>query len=267
MEKIGENTIKRLSKIGDRKYHSRYGEFLVEGLRSVEEAFKAKVEIKDLIIRHGEERVARIAELISAASDKGLSIWSVTSSEMSKICRTVNSQGIAAGVKLSSKTTGDLFGEILQYKTGVVVFLDSVQDPGNVGALIRSAEAFGVGGIILGRGSAGLYNPKTIRSTMGAIFRVPVVEMGDRKPEEIIERFKKAGFRILVANISEKATSLNKTNKFQKNLLVIGSEARGVSKSILSIADTEIYISMSGPTESLNASIAGSIFMYELLKQ
>ncbi len=266
MQPAGENTIKRLTKIGDRKYQTRYGEFLVEGIRAVEEAFRAGAGVCDLIVRKGDERVGRIATLIDKAEELSVNAWIVSLSEMDKICRTTNSQGIAAGVKVPSKSIGDLFGEMLQIKSGTILFMDAIQDPGNVGTLIRTAEAFGIEAAVLGPGSAGLYNPKTIRSTMGAIFRVSAAEMNDRSAHDTVARFKKAGFRIIASNISERAVPIERLAPHAKNLLIVGSEASGISPELLQIADIEVYIPMTGPTESLNASIAGGILMFEIGK-
>ena len=257
--------MKRLSQIGDRKYHIRYGEYLVEGIRAVEEAFRAGAGVRELVVRVGEERAARVAKLIERAEEAGLAVWQVGTSEMGRICRTAHNQGIAAGVALPKKPSGDIFGEMLQYSSGTILLLDGVQDPGNVGTLIRTAEAFGVSGVVLGRGSAGLYNSKTIRSTMGSIFRMVVAEMQDRDTADIVARFGAAGFRTLAANVSDAAIPLWKVPRGKKDLIVVGSEASGVSRSILDSVDIEVLIPMHGPTESLNASIAGSIIMYGLL--
>ncbi|HHS49916.1 MAG TPA: RNA methyltransferase [candidate division Zixibacteria bacterium] len=266
MEKAGENTLKRLAKIGDRKYHQRFGEFLVEGVRAVEEAFRAGAEMREIIVRQGDERVGRIADIIARAEQSGLDVWSVSDAQMKKICRTTNSQGVAGGVKIPSKTPADIFGELLQIKTGLILFLDGVQDPGNVGTLVRTAEAFGVKGMILGTGSAGLFNPKTIRSTMGAIFRVPIAELSDRNPADVIKRFKSAGFRAIIGNISEHAIPISNVPRGTKDMLVIGAEASGVDEKLVELADIEAFIPMAGPTESLNASIAGGILMFALAK-
>ncbi len=267
METVSKSALKRLSQIGDRKYHSRHGEYLVEGISFVEEAFRARAGVQELVCQAGKGKAARVSRLIELAEEAGAKVWQVGEMEMSRICRTMQNQGVAAGIALNGKSSGDIFGEMLQYSSGTILLLDGVQDPGNVGTMIRTAEAFGIAGIILGHGSAGLYNTKTIRGTMGAIFRMVVAEMQDRKIADIVARFKESGFRALAANVSEAAVPINKILPGKKDILIIGSEAAGISRDTLALVDTEIVIPMPGPTESLNASIAGGIIMFRLLSK
>jgi len=267
MEKASINTLKRLAQIGDRKYHTRHNEFLIEGVRLIEEAFRAGAPVKEIAVAIGSERKGRIKALINAALANNLPVWQLNAHEMERISRTENNQGIAAGVALPEKLSGDIFGELLQIKKGIILLLDGLQDPGNMGTLIRTAEAFVVNGVILGPGSAGLYNPKTLRSTMGAIFRMPVAEMHDRSITEIVQKFRENAFQIVAADANENSTKLEKGSFEHKVLLIIGQEASGISEGVLDIADIKVAVEMLGPTESLNAAVAGGIIIHHIARE
>ncbi len=267
LTRLTKGALKRLSKIGDRKYHDRYGSYLAEGIRFVEEAFIADVDIKELVVEFGAERHGRIAPLIEQAHERWITVWHANAGEMKKISRTENNQGIAAAIALPKKTSGDIYGDLLQVKIGAVVYLDGLQDPGNVGTIIRACEAFGIDGAILGSGTAGLFNPKTLRSTMGAIFRVPVAEMHDRSGEEIVSKFAGGGFQIVAADNGRGSTLLRDCRFGDRILLIIGSEGAGISPGILDLADIKVEIDTPGPTESLNAAVAAGIVIYSINSQ
>jgi TrmH family RNA methyltransferase len=264
IQKISETELKKLSQIGDRKYHERYGEFLAEGIRFVAEAFRANADVREIAVTLGNEKNGAIKEIIEKADAKGIPVYTVFPNEMERISRTENNQGIAAGIALPKKPVGDIFGEFLQIRSGIILLLDGLQDPGNVGTLIRTSEAFGVAGIILGKESAGIYNPKTLRGSMGAVFRVPIAEMHDRPTEELIPYFKKNGFQIASADAGEKSIPLPQVQFHEKVLLILGQEAKGSAESVLDLCDVCVAIPMTGPTESLNAAIAGGILIYEI---
>lgn len=258
IEKISENAFKRLSKIGDRKYQKRFGEFLIEGVRFVEEALESDWEISEIAVIDHIERTERIKRILEKASARKIKIWRCNARQMKSISRTENNQGISAGMRLSTKLPGDIFGELLQ-KKGLTIALDAVQDPGNVGTIIRTADAFRAGGIILGRGCAGLFNPKTLRGTMGAIFSLPVAELPDREMMDIVEKFVEKGFQIISADNSQGAEDFEKINYAEKVLLIIGQEGAGVSKDILNISSNVVKIPISENIESLNAGVACGI--------
>lgn len=264
MIRITKNVLKRLSQIGDRKYHQRYGVYLAEGIRFVEEAFRASAEIKELIVEFGAEKHGRVASIIEQAQKNWITVWHVSSNEMERISRTESNQGIAAAIALPKKGPCEVFGDLLQIKSGIILLLDGVQDPGNVGTIIRTSEAFEVGGVVLGPGSAGLFNPKTLRSSMGAVFRVPVAELHDKGTDGIVSRFSRAGFQTATADNGRGSTLLGDCRFADKVLLIIGSEGGGVSDDLLETADLRVEIETPGPTESLNAAIAAGILIYAI---
>ena len=138
-----------------------------------------------------------------------------------------------------------------------------MQDPGNLGTIIRTADSANLNQIIISKTSADPYNPKVVRSTMGAIFRVNIIET-----ENIVEELKKAqenGFKVMVTAL-DSSESIYKT-EFNKKVIVIGNEANGVSKEVQIIADEKVKIPMLGKTESLNASVAAGIMIYEYVRR
>jgi TrmH family RNA methyltransferase len=264
MIRLTKNALKKLSQIGDRKYHQRYGVYLAEGIRFVEEAFRASVEIKELIVEFGAEKHGRVAAIIEQAQKNWITVWHVSSNEMERISRTETNQGIAAAIALPKKGPGEIFGDLIQVRSGIVAFLDGVQDPGNVGTIIRTCEAFDVEGVVLGPGSAGLFNPKTLRSSMGAVFRVPVAELHDKGADGVVSRFSREDFQIVAADNGRGSTLLGDCRFADKVLLIIGSEGAGISEDLVETADIRVEIETPGPTESLNAAIAAGILIYAI---
>jgi len=266
MIRLTKNALKRLTQIGDRKYHQRHGEFLAEGIRIIEEAFFAGVEIKEIVVEFGAEKHGRIAAIIEQAQSSWITVWQASAIEMERISRTESNQGIAAGIVPPKKGPGDIYGDLLQVKIGIVLYLDGIQNPGNVGTIIRTAEAFRLEGVILGPGCAGLFNTKTLRSTMGAIFRVPVAELHDIESSKIIRRFRDEDFQVVAADNGPGSTPLRECLFSDKILLIIGNEGGGISPEILEIANLKAEIPTPGPTESLNAAVATGILIYAITR-
>lgn len=144
-----------------------------------------------------------------------------------------------------------------------MVALDDVQDPGNLGTILRTVDSIGLTQIIVSKGTADAYNPKVVRSTMGAIFRVKIIECEDLK--QTLKEIKKHKFKIVVSSLQteNKIYDIN----YNKKVIVIGNEANGVEKEIQNLADEKIKIPMLGKTESLNASVATGIILYEYVRQ
>ena len=149
-------------------------------------------------------------------------------------------------------------------KTPLIVVLDSLQDPGNLGTIIRTAEAAGASGILLGKGCADIYNPKVTRSTMGSIFRVPFVYADDLQGAVI--NLKECGIRILAAHL-EGSVGLYEESFEGPTAILIGNESRGLSDETAALADRAVRIPMSGSVESLNAAVAAAVCMFEAKRQ
>ena len=145
-----------------------------------------------------------------------------------------------------------------------LLILDGLQDPGNLGTLVRAGEGAGVSGIIMSENTVDIYNPKVIRSTMGSIFRVPFIYVKDLK--EVIDKLNSKGILVYASSL-EGAIEYDRPDYKKDTAFIIGNEAAGISKEILDITDKKIKIPMLGEVESLNAAVAGSILMYEAVRQ
>ena len=141
--------------------------------------------------------------------------------------------------------------------------LDGIQDPGNLGTILRTADSVNLKQIIVTKTTADSYNPKVVRSTMGAIFRVNIIRAENL--QETIKEIQKNKFKVVVTSLQTKESLYD--IKLNKKAIVIGNEANGVSKEIVEVADTKIKIPMLGKTESLNASVATGVILYEYVRQ
>ena len=175
-----------------------------------------------------------------------------------KISDTVTPQGIVAVVKQKSYSIDYIIEKRNKEKSCIVV-LDRLQDPGNMGTIVRTGEAAGISGIIMSKDSADIYNPKVIRSTMGSIFRVPFAIVDDLAAA--VDTLKDNGITTYAAHL--KGELYNSGSLTKDCALLIGNEARGLSEEISAKADKPIKIPMHGKVESLNAAVATAILMYE----
>ena len=181
----------------------------------------------------------------------------VNNSVFKYITDVLNPQGILAVVEKKSKTNQ------IDYNQDIILVLDGIQDPGNIGTILRTVDSIGLTQIILSDKCADIYNPKVVRSTMGAIFRVNAIESNDLI--ETLNEIKKNNFEIVSTDLK---TEHNIYDIDYKNIaIVIGNEANGVSEEILKISDKKIKIPMLGKTESLNASVATGIILYEYVRR
>ena len=181
----------------------------------------------------------------------------VTEKVFSGITDVTNPQGILAVI---GKNTD--INEI-DYNQNLFLVLDNIQDPGNMGNILRTADSINLKQIIVSKGTADCYNPKVVRSTMGAIFRVKVIECEDLK--KVVKEMKKRKIKVYATDLQTDKSIYDVD--YKKSAIVIGNEANGVSKEVLEIADEKIRIPMIGKTESLNAAVATGIILYEVVRK
>ena len=184
----------------------------------------------------------------------------VTEEQMKKLTDTVTPQGILCVVRQPSYTVEDI---INHPGHRLLMILEDIQDPGNLGTIFRTAEGAGASGIIMTKGCADLFNPKVVRSTMGSIYRVPFFVTDDI--EQTISLVKNAQIEVFAAHL--KGEHFYDEIEYKDAAFLIGNEGRGLKDSTASLADTYIKIPMSGELESLNASMAAGILMYEHNRQ
>ena len=240
---VSNKKIKDIQKLKENKNIKKYGLYLIEGRHLVEEAIEANV-VEEIIISENYEEFS----LIEAFSGE---ITKVSNSVMKNISDTITSQGIIAICKVVNKEL-----EINKYSK--VLILDRIQDPGNLGTIIRTADAFDFDCIILGKGTTSLYGQKVIRSTQGSNFHidcfdnVELVKLLDEMSE----------FNIFATNLKADKYIEQLNNISGKVAVVFGNEGAGVSEDILEKVNNLLKISMPGRAESLNVSIAAGIVMH-----
>ena len=238
--------IKNIKKLKEKKY--RLDSYIVEGIKMVKEAISENQEIELIAIRE---------DFKINFDTKNIKIITVSSKVFNDISDVKTPQGILAVIKKKPNKQ-------IETNTDYILALDSLQDPGNMGTIIRTADSANINQIIINKTTVDPYSPKVIRSTMGAIYRTNIIEVEDLKAT--LKEMKSKGFQIITTDL--KATqSIYDINYNNKTVVVIGNEANGVSQEILQTADKKVIIPMLGKTESLNASIAASIMIYEYVRQ
>lgn len=248
--------VKAAAELKQKKYRQQRGEFLAEGLRTAEEAvaFKAVQQLFYTVTE--DERTLRLLEQAAAMQVK---LVCVSEAVMKKIADTETPQGIIAVCRMQEQTLEQLLAS-----GRMLLVLDRVGDPGNIGTMLRTADAAGVGGIILLKGTADIYAPKTVRSSMGSLFHVPI--LSGVAEQEFIDNAKKAGYQLLVTAL-DGADNLYQADLKGRLAFVMGNEAGGVSTTLLQQADKRVFIPMRGKAESLNVAMAAGIVMFEAMRR
>ncbi|AIF43254.1 RNA methyltransferase [Virgibacillus sp. SK37] len=237
---VKNEKIKALRKLQKRREREVSRKFLVEGFHLVDEARRSNWEIDEVIIQEGTD----IPEWCHQYK-----LFEVSSNVFQHFSQMKTPQGIAAVVNMN---------EIEEVKGNYMLLIDSIQDPGNLGTMIRTADAAGYDGIILGNDTVDMFNDKVIRATQGSIFHILVIK-GDL--EEKVADLKNKGFQVW-ATALKNAKNYNEVNVEEKVALIVGNEGAGVKEPLLQLADSIVTIPIYGKAESLNVSIAAGILMY-----
>ena len=248
--------IKHIKKLKDKKYRDENNEYIIEGVKLIEEAVREKSKIKKVIICDDTTRTYEIPTNVMLEIAKYECVY-VTDKIFSSITQVTNPQGVMAIIEKNTEK------QEIDYSEDIIVALDNVQDPGNLGTILRTVDSIGLKQIIVTKDTVDAFNSKVVRSTMGAIFRIKIIETADLS--QSIKEMRKHHFKLMV-------TSLQTDNsiydiEFNKKIIVIGNESNGVSEEIQDMADEKAKIPMLGKTESLNASVAAGIVMYEYVRQ
>ena len=238
MNNISNNRIKELAKLKQKKYREKF--VIVEGRRLIDQLIRNSVEIEEILITESSNFI-----LDSFPQNK---IFLIKDWQLQKITSTKNPQNIAALIKTETiKITDRKF----------LLYLDGIKEPGNLGAIIRTVASAGICGIILSPDCCEIFNPKVIRSSLGTIFSFPI-EIHD------FEWLKEQNAKIVATTLKEAENLYNFKLPSSNIILVIGSEALGVSQEIQKFADYKIRIPLNNNVESLNAAVAAGIIIYYL---
>ena len=284
--------IKEIRKLKEKKYRDEENLYIVEGVKLVEEAIDNKMKIKKIVLSEdclgyevSEDLLQKIynfcgdrsneieREEIKEKTDKTnnkeketkkekeeknlenkIDLILTNASVFSTISDVKTPQGVLAIIE---KNTYNF--KVIDFNQDFLLALDGVQDPGNLGTILRTADSCGLNQIIISDDTADPYNPKVVRSTMGAIYRVKIIRVENLK--ETLQKIKEKDFQIMVTTLDSKDSIYN--TSLDKKVLVMGNEANGVSKEVIDISDNKVIIPMLGKTESLNVSVATAVVLYE----
>lgn len=240
---------KHIKSLQDKKYRKKNGEYTVEGIKSVRDAIASGRMVKKIIV----------SESFDSGFDypDGIDIISVSEQLFTKLCDTQTPQGIMAVIGMED------FKDFVPEKNKAYIYCDGINDPGNLGTIIRTADAAGFGGVLLSKGAVDLYSPKTVRASMGSFFNIRVVtglDIGDLK------KYKSDGFELYGGALGENTIDYRDADMKKPTVIVVGNEANGISKEVQELCQC-VKIPILGKAESLNVSIAAAILMYELVSQ
>lgn len=263
-----ENTmIKKAMKLKQRKMREKEGLYFIEGLSLCREALAAAVNIDTLMIRESEyysEKNGEYEDLLEQSSKAGIETVVVKDGLFNKLTNTETPQGIAAVAKCRYWDAGSFFAADKSGGQGNILVLDRIQDPGNAGTLLRTAEAVGCQGVLVVKGTVDLYSPKVVRAAAGSLFRLPLLFTADA--QETVRLLHSRGKRVVAA--IPYCENFHFQTRLDRNVaFVIGNEAGGVSADFLEMSDCQVKIPMCEPVESLNAAVAAGVIMYESLRQ
>lgn len=248
---------KQWASLLDKKYRDREGRFIVEGVHLIQEAFEYKAE-PQIIVYDAERGVPDELRAHASSPDSSVEWISASRAVMSKCTGTDSPPPVFAVLDKLFMREERLFGE-----GRLVVALDGVRDPGNLGTIIRSADAAGADAVVLGKGCVDLYNPKTVRSTMGSLFHLPIVQ---GSLTELLPKAIEGGAKVIGTSL-QADHSCYEYDWRQATWLVMGSESEGLSEEVRALVDESVIIPMAGGAESLNVAMATTVLLFEALRQ
>jgi TrmH family RNA methyltransferase len=253
--------VKELRQAFARAERTEDGSCAIEGWRIVEEATRSGLRFRAICFKESAQNLAeRLLPQIGANVDTLL----LPDKLFDATVPSDTPQGVAALVRLKEFSLADVLERL---QVGPIIVLAGLQDPGNLGTILRSAEAFGSAGVVLGEGTVSPFNSKVIRASAGSIFRLPVVQAKAAAGlEEISAKLRAQGVR-LIATSSHKGTPLDRANLTGPAAVFIGSEGSGLPRGVLAQADELVAIPHMPQVESLNAGVAASIVLYEAARQ
>ena len=262
--------VKRVASLREKsRERTRENVFIVEGIKMFEEAPTDKIKevyyMEEKLFGQGfDDRFPGLKEKIQACARAGAAIETVTEEVLLKMSDTKSPQGILCVMEQFSYDSEDLVERALAKKkegcSPLFLLLEDIQDPGNLGTMIRTAEGAGADGIFMTSGTVDIYNPKTIRATMGSLYRVPFVRVQDLS--DITSLLQKNGITVDAAHLKGEKY-YHETDSRGGSAFLIGNEGNGLKKETADLADCYLKIPMEGKLESLNAAIAAALLMYQ----
>ncbi len=249
IESASNEFYKHLKKLHTSKEREKTGRYLAEGARAVADAVKGGADIYALVLCEG---------FRPDFDTEGCRVYELTRSLFDSVKLTVNSQGIMAVISYKLFDVGDIDFSAAH----TLLYLDCITDPGNMGTILRSADAMGAHGVVLSKGCVDIFNPKVVRSAMASLLNVPVYL--DKDQAATFDTFLHMGYDILGTFPKAEQKSCDYPYR-QKTVLVMGNEANGISELVASRCTSGVTIPMLGRAESLNVSAACTVMLYELM--
>jgi TrmH family RNA methyltransferase len=256
--------VKQLRQAFSRSELTDAGDCAIEGLRILEEAIRSGLRFSSVFFRESaQDRANRLLPQIGAQVETLL----LPDKLFDSLVPSESPQGVAALVRLKEFSLDDVTERL---QVGPIVALAGLQDPGNLGTILRSSEAFGSAGVVLGEGTVSAFNSKVVRASAGSVFRLPIVhgqgKSGTAKLEEVSEKLRSQGVR-LIATSSHKGTSLDQADLASPAAIFFGNEGSGLPRDLMAKMDDVVAIPHTPQVESLNAGVAASIVLYEAARQ
>lgn len=248
--------VKNIKRLKEKKYRQQEQAFIVEGIKLVQEAIQEQMVIKKVVICEDCTTDGSIDQSLLYEIAKQDCMY-VSKNVFESLTDVVNPQGILAVIEKKNEESSIDYGE------DMLIVLDGIQDPGNLGTILRTMDSAGLKQIILSETTADPYNPKVVRSTMGAIYRIHIIQASNIL--ETLKNIQKNKFQVVATSLQTQENIY--TIDYHKKAIVIGNEANGVSKEVLELANQKVKIPMLGKTESLNAAVATSVIIYEYVRR
>jgi TrmH family RNA methyltransferase len=261
---ISKSRLAYLQRFQQKKIRDAENLFLIEGWRAIEAVVHAGVTIDTLMLHASSKLTEDESGKVSRAKKRSRQFFELSAKEMDKVCDTVTAQGIAALVMKFEQTAERIIADLHKKDRCLILACDRISEPGNLGTIIRTCDWFGVDAIFLSPGCVDLYNPKVVRSTVGSIFHLPIVESVNL--DTILTPLHSKGFQSIGTDTGT-ATDIRDCNFPKKSILIIGNEAHGISADLLGRVDTVLAIPKFGEAESLNAAIAAGIIISRIQLQ
>lgn len=245
-------------KLREKKYRDQQNLYWIEGIHLLNEVLKSDGKIVTVVVTSLGLLNPEVKELLKRCNDRGIQLFEISESVGKHLFETETPQGVGATIE---KIKREIIAS--SFLSGTFLLLDRVQDPGNVGTLIRSAEAAGAIGVALTSGCADPWSGKVLRASMGSVFRVPLFT--DFKSVQL-EEMKWAGWKVY-GTAAEGSRDYRDVDFSKQCVLILGSEGKGISAELTGGIDESLKIPMCQPVESLNVAVAGSILLFEMASQ
>ncbi|HLP15860.1 MAG TPA: RNA methyltransferase [Bacteroidota bacterium] len=262
---ISKQKLKFAKSLLQKKHRTEEALFIIEGWRSLVDACAAGVHGKMFLYTHEAQSNAQYARVFASVLKIADEAFEVSEHELSTVSDTVAAQGVVMILPQFTYTLDAALGAPATDDKRIIVALDRISEPGNAGSIIRSADWFGASAVVMSEESVEMYNPKVVRSTMGSIFHLPVIECGGKNQSALsfadaLIACKKAGFTLYAADVNASA-DLRSVHWDKNSLIVIGNEAHGLSHDVVPLVDRCVTIPKFGKAESLNAGTAAAVIL------